>query len=328
MAASLNSKENELKAGNPPTIPEHVVLSFLGEEYLAGTVIDLGVHALDKTKITNNNVHCIPYDDIREYTFQTYGFQTLEFDEKMIKDLRPLYEYSRNLKSNVAGPSDEDPIIQQSIDILEKWMTDKYTELTGETNIKVVCSRHLIMRIAGCDTKSCQIPGNPLMHLDYINFEAAYDRQCRDQERQPIPVECPKLDQLIDIVNLWFPSEPIQDWPLGFINTDAIQIKDYIPIQLVSGSHSCSMRYKPELEVIYKNNMKPPEVYIFRSATQDSSKKGVMHGSFRIIDEPIKRYSMEIRCCIFKNLSGGGKNSKKNSKKNIKKSKKKYLKIF
>ena len=60
-----NYQENELKAGNPPTITEHVVLSFLGEEYLAGTVIDLGVHLLDKTKINNNNVHCSPYDDIR-----------------------------------------------------------------------------------------------------------------------------------------------------------------------------------------------------------------------------------------------------------------------
>ena len=39
-----------LKAGNTPTEPDKVILSFLGEDYLAGSLIDLGHHLLDKKK--------------------------------------------------------------------------------------------------------------------------------------------------------------------------------------------------------------------------------------------------------------------------------------
>jgi hypothetical protein len=299
-----------LKAGNPPTEENKVVISFLGDEFLAGNVIDLGLHLLDKTKINNENVDCEKYEDITKYNFVEKGFQTIVFDEEMMSKLNPLYEISRNLSPNVNTNMDDDPQIQEYINILQEWIKKKYTELTGETEITAVCSRHLILRIAGCDKTSCQIPGNPLFHLDYISFEATYDRQCREQEQFTYKSECPDLEDMIDVVNIWFPTDEVKDWPLGFLDIDSVEIKDYVPIQLVVGSQASSIRYKPNLNVIYKDKLKPPEVYLFRSATKDSSKKGVVHGSFRITDENFQRRSVEIRCCIFKN-----KKSKKNKAK-------------
>jgi hypothetical protein len=80
---------------------------------------------------------------------------------------------------------------------------------------------------------------------------------------------------------------------------------EYIPIQLVSSSIAASIRYKKGLNVIYKSNMQPGEVYFFRSATENIHKKGLVHGSFRISDVPSERRSIEIRCCIFKDIPTG-----------------------
>jgi hypothetical protein len=132
---------------------------------------------------------------------------------------------------------------------------------------------------------------------------------------------CPELKDMIDVVNIWFPTIEVQDWPLGFLEPDSVEIKDYVPIQLVVGSQAASLRYKEELKVIYKDRMKPPEVYFFRSATKDPSKKGIIHGSFRITKEPIQRRSIELRCCIFKNINlvgGRKKNKTKRPKKYVK----------
>jgi hypothetical protein len=63
-----------LKAGNPPTEENKVVISFLGDEFLAGNVINLGLHLLDKTKINNENVDCEKYEDITKYNFVEKGF--------------------------------------------------------------------------------------------------------------------------------------------------------------------------------------------------------------------------------------------------------------
>jgi len=294
----------ELKTGNIPTEENKVVLSFLGDDYVADSVIDLGVHFIDKTKIVNHNVVCEKYDDNDKYTFIQHGFQTLNFEPEILELLEPIYKYSSELSPDIKGPHDEDEEIQTCINILEKWIKKKYIELTGETDITCVCSRHLIMRIAGCNETSCQIPGNPLLHLDYMSFDKAYTRQCGEQEIQPIPVSCPDIDKLIDIVNIWFPSKPVRDWPLGFIDIENIKINDYVPIELVVGSKAASLRYKryePELRIVYKNNMDVPELYMFRSATKDEYKKGVFHSSFRITHENIQRHSVELRCCVFKN---------------------------
>lgn len=312
----------ELVAGNPPTEENKVVVSFLGEDFLAGSVVDLGVHLLDKKIIDTKNIDCEKYEDIKKYTFEENGFQTVTFDEEMMNKLKGLYKISENLTPTERIDMEEDPQIQEYINILQEWIKSKYTELTGETDIIAVCSRNLIMRIAGCDESSCQIPGNPLMHLDYISFKATYDRQCLEQEQYTYPTECPGFEDMIDVVNIWFPTFEVQDWPLGFIDIDSVEIRDYVPIELVVGSKSSSLRYKEGLKVIYKDSMQPSEVYLFRSATKDSSKKGVIHGSFRITDEPIQRKSIELRCCIFKNnklVGGRKKNKTKRPKKYVKK---------
>jgi hypothetical protein len=313
-----------LRAGNPPTEENKVVISFLGDEALAGSVIELGFDLLDRSKIDNRNVDCENYEDINKYNFNEKGFQTLIFDDEILHKIRPLYDISHELLPNeVNSRLGEDPEIQRYIDYLQEWIKQKYTDLTGEDDIIAVCSRNVVMRIAGCD-KICQIPGNPLFHLDYISFEATYERQCQDQEKYKFPAVCPPFEQMIDVVNIWFPTTEVQDWPLGFLDIDSVEIRDYVPIQLVFGSQASSLRYKEDLKVYYKDKMRPPEVYFFRSATKDSSKKGVIHGSFRITDIPFQRRSVEVRCCIFKNVKPGkGGNKTKKAKKYIKRRTKK-----
>jgi hypothetical protein len=317
-----SSKVGNAPAGNPPIKANEVIITFLGEEYLADSVIDLGVHLMDKSKVISHSIPVKPYMNLNEYNFVKDGFETVLFDDTTFGNLKPIYEISQQLTPTTLAPPDELPIIQKSIDVLQNWMTKIYAEKTGISNITVVCSRHMILRVAGCDEKTCHIPGNPLIHLDYIDFEKTYERQCLEQEKHPIPVKCPPLEQLIDVVNIWFPTEEVQDWPLGFLDINSVEIKDYVPIQLVVGSHAASMRYKDGLTVLYKNKMTVPEAYIFRSATQSSEKKGLLHGSFRITDSSYLRKSVELRCLIFKNTEGGKHKTRKHKRKSNSKSRK------
>jgi len=297
----------------PPTERNKVIITFLSDDFIADSKIDLGVHLLDKNKITSYNIHSKPFTELEGTNLRDDGFVTLAFDEDMMKKLKPIYDLTNSLSPSVA---DDDaitrPIKQKTIDYIQQWVGKKYAELTGMQNFEVLCSRNLIMRIAGCDDKSCHVPGNPLFHLDFIDFEKTYERQCLDQEKYKTPNKCPPLEYLVDVINIWFPTQEIQDWPLGFINNENIEIRDYVPVQIVSGSRAASMRYKDGLTVSYKKGMKTPEVYMFRSATENVDKKGTFHGSFRISEEPILRYSVEIRCCIFRNETVvGGKKTRK-----------------
>lgn len=303
----------ELSPGNPPINPDEVVVSFLGDEYIADSLMLLGAHEIVKKHIVSHSILAEKYDDISKYTFMENGFETLRFDENSRKTLEPIYKQSKALTpSNQTIPSDESKHIQDAIDYLQEWMKEIYSKKTGNTRIKVICSRHMILRVAGCDDKTCHIQGNPLIHLDYIDFDKTYKRQCEEQEKQPIPVACPPIEKLIDVVNIWFPTEEITDWPLGFLEGN-IEIKDYVPIRLVVGSQAASIRYKEGVKVVYKNQMNDPEVYIFRSATQSADKKGVLHGSFRITDEAHLRKSVELRCLIFSDdLAAGGSRTRKN----------------
>jgi hypothetical protein len=303
---AANQKYSQLSAASPPIKENEVVITFLGDKYVPDSVIDLGVHLMDKSLVTSESIPAEGYTDITQYKFVEHGFETLIFDEDTRDKLTPIYEISRSLTPSTPSPPDELDSIQSSIDILQNWMKRVYAEKTGNADISVICSRHLILRIAGCSDDSCHIPGNPLIHLDYINFDRTYERQCEEQEKHPIPVACPPKENLIDVVNVWFPTEEINDWPLGFLDIKSVDVKDYVPIQLVVGSHAASIRYKDNLKVIYKKNMKDPEVYMFRSATGSDEKKGLLHGSFRITPDSFQRKSVELRCLIFKNSSKGG----------------------
>jgi hypothetical protein len=296
-----------LEPGNIPIEENKVVVTLLNDNYLSNDIINLGVHSVDKTKITNVSIDSEDYFDIEKYTFIKDGFQTLTFEPETMDKIKLIYEASQQLSptdSKESIPKTDSQFIQNSIDVLQDWVKNKYTELTGKTNIVVVCSRNMMFRVAGCDKESCQVSGNPLMHLDYLNFEATYKRQCLEnylQRTYPTikTITCPPESQLIDIVNIWFPTVEVTDWPLGFLNMDNIEIKDYVSIRTGIETDAASIRYKDGLRAIYKKNMKPPELYFFRSATKDSSKKGVIHGSFRITSENFKRKSIELRCCIF-----------------------------
>ena len=103
---------DELTAGNAPTEENKVTLSFLGDQYLAGSVIDLGIHLIDKTQIVNRNVECENYEDDGKYTFIKDGFQTLTFEDEVLQSLRPIYRISNELSPHTKGPSDEEEHVE------------------------------------------------------------------------------------------------------------------------------------------------------------------------------------------------------------------------
>jgi hypothetical protein len=339
----------EYKSTNSPKKKGEVIVTFLNDRYLAGSIVDLGQHALDK-KITES--HSIPveaYNNISQYNVRDHGFQTVKFEKEFWKKLDPIIQESTKL-SDTQGINENllEDITQDPINHLQDWMSTFYSEQfkLNKESIQVVASRHLVLRAAGCSETSCNIPANPLIHLDYIDFDKTYKRQCEDQKIYKYPTICPDKKDLIDVLNIWFPTtDTIIDWPLGFIPLKYTDIPDYIPIELVVGSIAASMRYKKglEIKIVYKEKMEPREAYVFRSATDsnDISKKGVMHSSFRITDEKHIRKSAELRLLIFKkpesstnslpqNVGGFKKyiKSKKNLKhKNRNKNKKTHKKL-
>ena len=105
------------QAGSPPIKKDEVVITFLGEEYLADSVIDLGVHLMDKTKVISYSIPAKAYDDISEYNFRDHGFETVVFDADTLSALNPVYSLSHALTPATPSPPDELPAIQRSIDI-------------------------------------------------------------------------------------------------------------------------------------------------------------------------------------------------------------------
>lgn len=294
-----------LSSTNSPKIKDQVIVTFLNDKFLASSKLDLGQYALDK-KITES--HSIPveaYEDLNKYNLQDHGFVTVQLDDTIWNKLNIIIDESDRLNSQTKIRSEFENNAQTPINDLIEWVRNYYSIWFNipVDELIVVSSKNIVVRRAGCSAESCNIPANPLIHLDYIDFDKTYIRQCLDQEKYKYKTICPERKDLIDVINIWFPTSEVQDWPLGFIPLDITDIPDYIPIQLVSDSYAASMRYKDNLRIIYKKNMKPKEAYLFRSATDSQDvehKKGVMHSSFRITDENFIRKSAELRFLIFR----------------------------
>jgi hypothetical protein len=321
----------EYTSTNSPKKDGEVIVTFLTENFLAGSKLDVGQYALDKKVTKSYSIPVEAYEDLSKYNVKDNGFETVKLSDDLWGNLEPIFEESSKLSYNVKVNNSFIDKSQEVIDKLINWMHDFYSnrfEIKKE-DITVVSSRNIVLRAAGCSQKSCNIPANPLIHLDYIDFDKTYNRQCLDKEKYKHKTRCPEKKQLLDVINIWFPTtQDIKDWPLGFIPLELTDIPDYIPIQLVSDSYAASMRYKDNVRIVYKKNMKQKEAYVFRSATDSNdiiNKKGVMHSSFRITDDNHLRKSAELRFLIFRNnktiknsshtqLSAGGGNRKKTHK--------------
>lgn len=308
-----------IAAGSPPNDSNQVAITFVTSLKTSETKTNLGNPDIGETITKYIDSHEYENDEGR-YKFNQDGFECINIDQETQGKIREIIEESQQLDPKNIPTSSHwtDDKYQKAIDELQIFVEKKYKELTGKRNIQVIASRHLIFRIAGIPEGSNQIPGNPLTHLDYNNFKNAKDRQCQPfgtDER--FHLKCPD-SELIDFINIWFPTTDVKDWPLGFLvsknngGVADIPIEDYKTIQIVSGSIASSIEPRDDVKVAYKKNMKLGDAYLFRSATQFTeqpggidlnnpiqNKKGLYHGSFRISHEPHQRRSIELRFLIF-----------------------------
>ncbi len=315
-----------IEIGGAPVKDGEVVLTFLSPEYRyqseAAPTRSLGIFKLSERKkdFRPYSVKADAFSSSSCYNLQNHGFQLINFTTREWSDLAPIVSVSRAMKPTNTHNTSTKEIRDNAIDILTTIVGDRLRKIYGE-QFTIVPSRNILLRLGGCNSETCYVPQNPLMHLDYIDFMSAYERQC-NPEHQIDPVtrkpyntllECPPFEHLVDVINIWFPTEDITDWPLGFIVGDNLTVDDYQPYEILSRVIAASIAYKPELTVAYKRDMKPGEAYIFRSATQyfnvgDNAqtyigKVGAIHGSFRISDKPSLRHSIELRFMVFKKWS-------------------------
>lgn len=297
----------KVKTGGPPPDKHRVIVSFLADDFIPGSIVDLGVHHVIKSRILAAAVGVRPFQDRNRYTFADHGFECAAFDEDTLQKLAPVYQLSQGLTPESDVIDDYHPILQHGIDVLESWIEKHYRATTGLQNIKAVCSRHLILRLAGCSAESLHIPGNPLLHLDYISFDAAYERMATNQEEFAVKVISPPRSQLIDVVNVWFPTAPIEDWALGFLFGKTPGLPPIVPIELVVGSKAAAPPLIEDCYMVHKAEMDVPEFYFFRSSPSDDGRRPTrLHCSYRTTDKYFIRRSVEIRCLIFKCDESGG----------------------
>jgi hypothetical protein len=312
--------------GGAPIKEGEVVLTFLSPSYKYESAImplrSLGIFKLSQREhdFRPYSVQADPFINNNKYNLKKHGFQVINFTPDEWSSLKPIVQVSKAMKPTNLGNTSTSNIRDSAIDILTSIMGKHLASIYDE-EFNIIPSRNILLRLGGCNTETCYVPQNPLMHLDYIDFISAYERQC-NPEHQIDPVtkrpyntilECPPFEYLVDVINIWFPTEAITDWPLGFIVSDDLTIDDYQPYEILSRVVAASLTYKPNLTVAYKRDMQPGEAYIFRSSTEYFQKEnnngfnhifigkvGAMHGSFRISDKPSLRHSIELRFMVFK----------------------------
>jgi hypothetical protein len=312
-------------AGAPHPDGESVALTFLrtGYTFISPNIRESSGLSLGTFKLKERAhefepqwVKAVPYSDITDYNLDKHGFESFNFTDDEWSQLTPIVASSRRMTPENAGNTTELEIKDKAIDVLTQVLERRLYELYGE-EFTIIPSRNLLLRLGGCSKETCYVPQNPLMHLDYIDFINAYERQCNPAHQiDPVTkmpyktlLECPPFEDLVDVLNIWFPTEPVKDWPLGFIPTN-IAVEDYEPYEILSRVIAASLKYRDGLEVAYKDNMLPKEAYLFRSSTQYFTikdrpdffigKRGAVHGSFRITNEMSLRHSIELRFMVFR----------------------------
>jgi hypothetical protein len=299
----------------------------------------LGKHEL---KVGASRYAVANSSDFTEYKFDKDGIELIRFDKSFMNNptILAIREISASLPRKHPAPAndftdvnavftpDEHKTMQHAVDILsgiiENWYKGCYPE---ERNIVVLSSRNMVPRAAGSDNVSSVIPGNPMMHLDYFDFHDAYKAQCnltrqaewnkllidRDLSEYVVAVnncETYGYDNLLDVVNIWFPTSLVQDWPLTFMPD--VHEENFTQIEIISGSVASSVRLEKvplEANIVYKEDMDLGEAYLFRSASdtrEASKKKSVLHGSIRISNKNYIRRSFECRFMVFRDKTASG----------------------
>ena len=180
--------------------------------------------------------------------------------------------------------------------------------------IDVRISDNPIPRSAGGDSDSGRIPCNPLMHIDYISHDQAYARwSWKDPnwlsevglEGGQAPRDLPPREDLLDMLNLWVPTEEVPDYDLGFVPPEEYDPSTEIEVDLVTGVVSTvpfTNRRNKILSLHYKPHLTQGEALIFRSAPgPNAAERAILHGAFRSNSQPgLTRRSVEFRCMIFR----------------------------
>ena len=312
---------------DPPKCIRMVVLTALKDNVVENSRI--GGLGAGELQVGASRYAMASSSDFTEFSFASDGLELYNFSEQEMINLNSIKEISKTLprkdpgahvpdyaKSFVQYTPEEHGILQHSIDYLSMIVKEWYTKIF-KVNVDVIPTRNIVPRAAGCDQTKCVIPGNPMMHLDYFSFSDAYDAQCNVERQNEINADLARFgipntivndcrnynkEDMIDLVNIWFPTGPVHDWPLAFM--PFIQEQEYIKVQIISGSIASSVplrKIPAEAKIIYKNNMTWGDAYLFRSAScPEQGKKGILHGSFRISNDDHIRRSFECRFMIFK----------------------------
>lgn len=312
---------------DPPECIKMVVLTALKDNIQQGSAIG-GLGAGELSVGTSRYALASP-SDFSEYSFIKDGVEAVKFTKKEKELLNAIRKISATLPRPV--PDGDYPAylkvftqftpkehfeMQRAIDYLANIVKKWYSKTTGKHNIVVIPSRNIVPRAAGAEIKPGVIPGNPMMHLDYLTFSDAYNAQCNIEMQQEwndllsqygVPKsrvnDCSSyaLKDLVDVVNVWFPTYEVEDWPLAFI-PDLVEPK-FTKVQIISGSIAASVPLKTipaEATISYMENMKWGDAYFFRAVNGPKNKKGVLHGSIKITKEKHIRRSFECRMMIFK----------------------------
>lgn len=339
-------KANTPKHTSPPQCIRMVVLTALQDNIAHNS--DIGGLGSNELQVgASRYAMATPCEFSKdEYSFAKQGLELYKFTNQQRNGLNFIKKLSKTLPRKNPGedvPSylthlmqftqHEHIQLQQSIDYLSNIVKDWY-EKTYSISVVVIPSRNIIPRVAGCDEEICVIPGNPMMHMDYFSFEDAYKSQCdvpqikkwkeildkheiltsiSQKESEKIEL-CSKhtVDDMIDLVNIWFPTGPVYDWTLAFL--PHLEEKNYKKVQIISGSVAASIPLKKipaEAKIVYKENIDWGDAFLFRSAScPEQGKRGILHGSIRISNDKHIRRSFECRFMIFKHPSNGGKRLK------------------
>ena len=108
---------------------------------------------------------------------------------------------------------------------------------------------------------------------------------------------------------MWVPLEIVEDFDLGFIPNTDFNNDSSIEAELFNGSRAATVPFAKDTmkHIMYKPNMSPGEIYVFRSTTMKNDpekKRGVLYGSFRSNNTSnVIRRSAELRFMIFRKES-------------------------
>lgn len=151
--------------------------------------------------------------------------------------------------------------------------------------------------------------GNALFHTDYPSFESVLESKihkwCGTTNGSTAAV---RVEDVMDVINVWIPTRAVQNWHLGFIRPETVQNPanmrrvQFCDGYYSSGALASNLQSRPSVH--YARNMTWGDAWIFKSANKEEYGKPIsyspLHGSFRLGSTPGGRTSVELRCAAIK----------------------------